>query len=111
MAPHRVQNAGSRSSGQVMQWPPPRPLPSSKPSIVITSMQPAHFGIHPKGTLITSLAGGRRTGGQRRLALAPELDGLVHPDERRRDEREREHDHPLPPAERGGVEQALEHAE
>ena len=33
-----VQNAGSRSIGQVMQWPPPRPLPSSKPSIVITSM-------------------------------------------------------------------------
>ena len=31
------QNAGSRSIGQVMQWPPPRPLPSSNPSIVITS--------------------------------------------------------------------------
>ena len=25
---------GSRSTGQVMQWPPPRPLPSSNPSIV-----------------------------------------------------------------------------
>ena len=28
---------GSRSSGQVMQCPPPRPLPSSKPAISITS--------------------------------------------------------------------------
>ena len=34
----RCQNAGSRCSGQVMQWPPPRPLPSSNPAIVITSM-------------------------------------------------------------------------
>ena len=34
----RAQNAGSRSIGQVMQWPPPRPLPSSNPSIVMTSM-------------------------------------------------------------------------
>ena len=33
-----AQNAGSRSIGQVMQWPPPRPLPSSNPSMVITSM-------------------------------------------------------------------------
>ena len=32
-----VTYSGSRSSGQVMQWPPPRPLPSSKPSISITS--------------------------------------------------------------------------
>jgi hypothetical protein len=32
------QNAGSRSIGQVMQWPPPRPLPSSNPATVITSM-------------------------------------------------------------------------
>src|SRR6185437_496909 len=45
------------------------------------------------------------------LALARQLDGLVHPDERWRDEREREHDHPLPSAERHGVEQALQHAE
>src|SRR6185312_3311646 len=45
------------------------------------------------------------------LALARQLDGLVHSDERRRDEREREHDHPLPSAERHGVEQALQHAE
>ena len=30
-------HSGSRSSGQVMQCPPPRPLPSSKPSIVMTS--------------------------------------------------------------------------
>src|SRR5262245_62522077 len=49
--------------------------------------------------------------GGRRLALAPQLDGLVNPDERRCDEREREHDHPLTPAERGGVEQALQHTE
>src|SRR5678815_607290 len=28
---------GSRTTGQVMQCPPPRPLPSSKPSIVTTS--------------------------------------------------------------------------
>ena len=28
---------GSRSSGQVMQWPPPRPLPTSEPSRVMTS--------------------------------------------------------------------------
>jgi hypothetical protein len=34
---HRSPHTGSRTSGQVMQWPPPRPLPSSKPSIVITS--------------------------------------------------------------------------
>ena len=32
------QNAESRSIGQVMQWPPPRPLPSSNPAMVITSM-------------------------------------------------------------------------
>ena len=32
------QNAASRSSGQVMQCEPPRPRPSSKPSIVMTSM-------------------------------------------------------------------------
>ena len=32
-----VHQIGSRCSGQVMQWPPPRPLPSSKPSISITS--------------------------------------------------------------------------
>ena len=31
----RVQ-IGSRSSGQVMQWPPPRPRPSSEPSISMT---------------------------------------------------------------------------
>src|SRR6266566_4304271 len=30
------------------------------------------------------------------LALARQLDGLVHPDDRRRDERQGEHDHPLP---------------
>ena len=34
----RVQKAGSRSSGQVMQCDPPRPRPSSKPSMVMTSM-------------------------------------------------------------------------
>src|SRR5215470_18125668 len=45
------------------------------------------------------------------LALARQLDGLVHPNDRRRDEREQEHDHPLPPAERHGVEQALKGAE
>src|SRR5215468_10310242 len=45
------------------------------------------------------------------LALARQLDGLVHPDDRRRDKREEEHDHPLPSAERRGVEQALERAE
>ena len=28
---------GSRTTGQVMQCPPPRPLPSSNPSIVTTS--------------------------------------------------------------------------
>src|SRR5579875_651441 len=33
-----AQNAGSRSSGQVMQCEPPRPRPSSKPSIVMTSI-------------------------------------------------------------------------
>ena len=30
--------AGSRRSGQVMQWPPPRPRPSSEPSRLMTSM-------------------------------------------------------------------------
>ena len=34
----QAQNAGSRSIGQVMQWPPPRPLASSNPSMVITSI-------------------------------------------------------------------------
>jgi hypothetical protein len=34
----RRQKAGSRSKGQVMQWEPPRPRPSSYPSMVITSM-------------------------------------------------------------------------
>ena len=29
---------GSRESGQVMQWPPPRPRPSSLPGMVITSI-------------------------------------------------------------------------
>ena len=31
------QSTGSRMSGQVMQWPPPRPRPSSAPTMVITS--------------------------------------------------------------------------
>ena len=35
--PLRPPQMGSRSTGQVMQWPPPRPLPSSNPSIVMTS--------------------------------------------------------------------------
>ena len=35
VGPSPASYSGSRSSGQVMQWPPPRPLPSSKPSISI----------------------------------------------------------------------------
>lgn len=36
--PGRGQNStASRISGQVMQWPPPRPRPSSAPTIVMTS--------------------------------------------------------------------------
>ena len=36
-APRGRDHAGSRMSGQVMQWPPPRPRPSSAPTIVMTS--------------------------------------------------------------------------
>ena len=35
---HVVQGYGSRSIGQVMQCEPPRPPPSSEPSIVMTSI-------------------------------------------------------------------------
>src|SRR5947207_11372110 len=79
----------------------------------------------PSVMLITSYLGvlGLRAGSDSRLgyeflafaggclALTRQLDGLVHPHDRRRDEREREHDHPLPSAERHGVEQTLEHAQ
>ena len=34
---------GSRRSGQVIQCPPPRPLPSSKPAISITSTPAARI--------------------------------------------------------------------
>ena len=33
------------SIGQVMQWPPPRPWPSSNPSIVITSIPALHSAV------------------------------------------------------------------
>ena len=32
------KSTGSRMIGQVMQWPPPRPRPSSAPTMVMTSM-------------------------------------------------------------------------
>ena len=35
--PFDPPHTGSRRSGHVMQWPPPRPLPSSNPAISITS--------------------------------------------------------------------------
>lgn len=34
---------GSRSRGQVIQCPPPRPLPTSKPSISTTSMPASRY--------------------------------------------------------------------
>ena len=34
----RQKSTGSRMIGQVMQWPPPRPRPSSAPTMVMTSM-------------------------------------------------------------------------
>src|SRR5690606_203628 len=33
----RLTQTGSRTRGHVMQWPPPRPRPSSAPTIVTTS--------------------------------------------------------------------------
>ncbi len=35
--PRAQKSTGSRMIGQVMQWPPPRPRPSSAPTIVMTS--------------------------------------------------------------------------